>query len=305
MYDLPFDLMVRRATADIADALTAPPPAPPAPGAPPPAPGAPPGMGAPPPGMPPQGVPPQGVPPQGVSPQPAMLPRGGLPPQIMAMLQARQGQPPRSFKTGGSVSSADMAVRPTRRPNPYEAEILATDWAKGYQKKYGEKPDVSDASNYDYETAWRLGVRPKATKHDDLQHWSSRAPDGTMLKKPGHPTAWKEEYMQEMGEDPDDAGVTEEQFKAKPRRFAAGGGAWTRKEGKNPEGGLNAKGRASLKAQGHDIKPPVSAKLAAKSPKAAARRKSFCARMTGMPGPMKDEQGRPTRKALSLRKWDC
>jgi hypothetical protein len=98
---------------------------------------------------------------------------------------------------------------------------------------------------------------------------------------------------------------------AQPRAFAKGGlamaegGAWTRKEGKNPEGGLNAKGRASLKAQGHDIKPPVSAKQAKKSPKAAARRKSFCARMTGMPGPMKDDKGRPTRKALSLRKWDC
>lgn len=87
--------------------------------------------------------------------------------------------------------------------------------------------------------------------------------------------------------------------------YAKGGGAWTRKEGKNPEGGLNALGRASLKAQGHDIKPPVSAKQAKKSPKAAARRKSFCARMSGMPGPMKDEKGRPTRKALSLRKWDC
>lgn len=85
----------------------------------------------------------------------------------------------------------------------------------------------------------------------------------------------------------------------------AKGGAWTRKEGQNPEGGLNAKGRASLKAQGHDIKPPVSAEQAKKSPKAAARRKSFCARMSGMPGPMKDENGKPTRKALSLRKWDC
>jgi len=92
---------------------------------------------------------------------------------------------------------------------------------------------------------------------------------------------------------------------AEPQRFAAGGGVWTRKEGQNPEGGLNAKGRASLKAQGQDIKPPVSAKMAAKSPKAAGRRKSFCARMGSMPGPMKDEQGRPTRKALSLRKWDC
>jgi hypothetical protein len=85
----------------------------------------------------------------------------------------------------------------------------------------------------------------------------------------------------------------------------AEGGAWTRKEGQNPEGGLNAKGRASLRAQGKDIKPPVSAKQAKKSPKAAARRKSFCARMSGMPGPMKDDKGRPTRKALSLRKWDC
>lgn len=87
--------------------------------------------------------------------------------------------------------------------------------------------------------------------------------------------------------------------------YAKGGGVWTRKEGQNPEGGLNAAGRASLKAQGHDIKPPVSAKMAAKSPKAAARRKSFCARMSGMEGPMKDEKGKPTRKALALRKWDC
>lgn len=39
--------------------------------------------------------------------------------------------------------------------------------------------------------------------------------------------------------------------------------------------------------------------------KAAKRRKSFCARMSGMRGPMKDEKGRPTRKAMSLRRWNC
>lgn len=89
------------------------------------------------------------------------------------------------------------------------------------------------------------------------------------------------------------------------QQFAEGGGVWTRKEGQDPEGGLNAKGRASLKAQGQDVKPPVSAKQAKKSPKAAARRSSFCARMTGVEGPMEDEKGRPTRKALALRKWDC
>jgi hypothetical protein len=82
--------------------------------------------------------------------------------------------------------------------------------------------------------------------------------------------------------------------------------AWQRKAGKNPEGGLNAKGRASYKAQtGGTLKPPVSAKQAKKSPKSAARRKSFCARMGGMPGPMKKPNGKPTRKARALRKWDC
>lgn len=39
--------------------------------------------------------------------------------------------------------------------------------------------------------------------------------------------------------------------------------------------------------------------------KAAKRRKSFCARMGGMKGPMKDEKGRPTRKAMSLKRWNC
>jgi len=82
-------------------------------------------------------------------------------------------------------------------------------------------------------------------------------------------------------------------------------GAWTRKEGKNPKGGLNAKGRASLKAEGHDIKPPVSASEAKHSATKAARRKSFCARMSGMKGSLHDDKGRPTRKLLALRKWDC
>ena len=48
--------------------------------------------------------------------------------------------------------------------------------------------------------------------------------------------------------------------------------------------------------------PPSKLKRGSKAWK---RRKSFCARMGGMPGPMKDEKGRPTRKALSLRKWNC
>ena len=85
--------------------------------------------------------------------------------------------------------------------------------------------------------------------------------------------------------------------------------AWTRKEGKNPTGGLNAKGVSSYRKAnpGSKLKMAVTtppSKLKAGS-KDAARRKSFCARMSGMPGPMKDEKGRPTRKALSLKKWNC
>jgi hypothetical protein len=73
--------------------------------------------------------------------------------------------------------------------------------------------------------------------------------------------------------------------------------AWQRKEGKSPTGGLNAKGRASAKAQGMNLKPP--------QPEGGPRKNSFCARMGNMPGPMKDESGKPTRKALALRKWKC
>ena len=85
--------------------------------------------------------------------------------------------------------------------------------------------------------------------------------------------------------------------------------AWQRKEGKNPKGGLNAKGVASYRAQnpGSKLQTAVTTKPSKLKPgsKDAKRRKSFCARMSGMPGPAKDEKGRPTRKTLSLRKWNC
>jgi len=72
--------------------------------------------------------------------------------------------------------------------------------------------------------------------------------------------------------------------------------AWTRKEGKNPKGGLNAKGRASAKAQGSNLKAPVKSGV-------NPRRVSFACRFAGMAGPMKDSKGKPTRKALALKVW--
>tara|TARA_Y100001937_G_scaffold46723_1_gene65591 strand:+ start:375 stop:680 length:306 start_codon:yes stop_codon:yes gene_type:complete len=70
--------------------------------------------------------------------------------------------------------------------------------------------------------------------------------------------------------------------------------AWQRKEGKNPKGGLNAKGRASYK--GGTLKPPVKS---GDNP----RRASFLARMGGARGPERDSKGKPTRLLLSLRAW--
>ena len=74
---------------------------------------------------------------------------------------------------------------------------------------------------------------------------------------------------------------------------------------KSRKGGLTAKGRAKYnRATGSNLKAPVTGKVKPGS-KAAKRRASFCARMSGMPGPMKDSKGRPTRKALALKKWRC
>lgn len=66
--------------------------------------------------------------------------------------------------------------------------------------------------------------------------------------------------------------------------------------------GLTAKGAKHFGVKTAVTTPPSKLK---KDSKAAKRRKSFCARMGGMKGPMKDEKGRPTRKAMSLRRWNC
>ena len=70
-----------------------------------------------------------------------------------------------------------------------------------------------------------------------------------------------------------------------------------RKEHKNPTGGLSAKGRAFFKrTEGSNLKRPLKKGT-------SPRRVSFAARFAGMKGPMKDDKGRPTRKALALKAW--
>ncbi len=75
-----------------------------------------------------------------------------------------------------------------------------------------------------------------------------------------------------------------------------------RKEHKSKTGGLTQKGRDYFKRKtGANLKPPAPSP---KTKKDKGRKKSFCARMSGVKGPMKKD-GKPTRKALALRKWKC
>lgn len=81
--------------------------------------------------------------------------------------------------------------------------------------------------------------------------------------------------------------------------------AWQRSEGKNPKGGLNAKGRASAKAQGMNLKPPAPHP---KTKKDEGRRASFCARMKGMKSKLtsaKTANDPNSRINKSLRAWNC
>lgn len=78
---------------------------------------------------------------------------------------------------------------------------------------------------------------------------------------------------------------------------------------KSSAGGLTQKGVDAYRREnpGSKLQTAVTTKPSKLDPdsKDAKRRKSFCARMSGVDGPMKDENGKPTRKALALRKWNC
>jgi hypothetical protein len=87
-----------------------------------------------------------------------------------------------------------------------------------------------------------------------------------------------------------------------PERMAKGGPSLAINRGEklpvSKGAGLTEKGRAKYnRATGSDLKAP--------QPQGGPRKDSFCARMEGNPGPLKDDAGRPTRKAASLKRWNC
>jgi hypothetical protein len=142
-----------------------------------------------------------------------------------------------------------------------------------------ENPEKSDSEYYTgSEVRFSKPIPPEF-----IVGHMKRGPNG--VKKPTKPAGrrrFAEQALNERGED------------AKGYRRSTESGA-----------GLTAKGAAHYRAQTPGSK--LSTAVTEKNPKGkrAERRKSFCARMSGVPGPMKDEKGRPTRKAMSLRRWRC
>lgn len=138
--------------------------------------------------------------------------------------------------------------------------------------------------------AWKGGHRPGTTP----QQWAMARVNSFITKGKG---TWG-------GADSDLAGkVRKEQLEVEEERGEDGKGHFRSTEG---GAGMTAKGVAAYRRDnpGSKLQTAVTGK-AKRGSKDAARRKSFCARMSGMKGPMKDEKGRPTRKAMSLRRWKC
>ena len=119
-----------------------------------------------------------------------------------------------------------------------------------------------------------------------------------------------EEMVEQLAEEHGvDADVIWEDFESVDDDELYETAAWRRKAGKSKTGGLNKKGVASYRREhpGSKLQTAVTTKPSKlkKGSKASKRRKSFCARMSGVKGPMKKPNGKPTRKALALRKWNC
>ena len=199
--------------------------------------------------------------------------------------------------------------------------------AEDYNPEYDDEAGMADNNLETLERAVQ-GIDDLIDSNDNLPEWCQ---EKIAVAKSMLVTVW--DYMkseEERGVDPEVEEMYEamqdlvtemaqknrvsedlvwESFEALPDNVLYETAAWRRKEGKSAKGGLNAKGVASYRREnpGSKLQTAVTTKPSKLKPgsKAAKRRKSFCARMGGVKGPMKKPNGKPTRKALALRKWNC
>ena len=129
-----------------------------------------------------------------------------LPPQQLALLVQMLSQAPQDQQ---QVSQPGLLGEGGVNPQEqvFQGWIRNTDWFKEYVREYGEEPDLN-IPEYDYRAAWRAGITPQRDPYDrNRYHWPSSLPSGEMLKSKEHPTAWKEMFMRETGQNPDAIGI--------------------------------------------------------------------------------------------------
>ena len=198
--------------------------------------------------------------------------------------------------------------------------------AEGFNGEYDDEAGMADNN---LETLRRAvdGIDNVINTGDNLPEWCQ---EKIAVAKSMLVTVWDYMRSEEQIEDPEIAEMYEamqlmaesmahkhrvsvdlvwESFEALDDHMLYETAAWRRKEGKSAKGGLNAKGVASYRREnpGSKLQTAVTTKPSKLEPgsKAAKRRKSFCARMSGVKGPAKKPNGKPTRKTLALRKWNC
>ena len=188
--------------------------------------------------------------------------------------------------------------------NDERPDLDPTDW---YFVKDGKMFAITVYPRQEQEAISRGYSRTRAearAKANDQDKKDNSMSEGRYSEQEAH--AIFDDFEQAMA----DRGLTEDIFHTmSDEEIILETAAWRRKEGKSKKGGLNAKGVASYRREnpGSKLQMAVTTKPSKLKPgsKAAKRRKSFCARMSGVKGPMKKPNGKPTRKALALRKWNC
>jgi len=208
---------------------------------------------------------------------------------------------------GGSWTTTNEEVEPPKKTFREIREACWTGYKQVGQKKKGDKmvPNCVPEENEIDEAQFEVGhAHNKTTRmtYSNIEAKNAKDAIARSQNKPDHELVHV--YNNDTGtfHHPKTGRKMQDQFnEASP--------AWARKEGKSPSGGLNAKGIASYRRAnpGSKLSMAVTTPPSKLDPKgkAAGRRRSFCARMGGSRGPMKDEKGQPTRKALALRKWNC
>jgi hypothetical protein len=223
---------------------------------------------------------------------------------------------------------AVVGSRSSMNPNSYRQRFSEQGVAEDYNGEYDDEAGMADNN---LETLQRAveGIDDLIQSGDNLPEWCQ---EKIAVAKSMLVAVWDYMYSEEASDEVDpevdemfeamqelvaemavknrvSEDLVWEQFEAMPDNVLYETAAWRRKEGKSKKGGLNAKGVASYRREnpGSKLQMAVTTKPSKlkKGSKASKRRKSFCARMSGVKGPMKKPNGKPTRKALALRKWNC